>query len=77
MSETLTLRYSTQMMKGARGCVSQRCRGAHLSHLSSSFFNEGKNRDELLSLVRYVKSGKSLKSHEGVPSIIRWQIYRA
>lgn len=34
-------------------------------------------RDELLSLVRYVKSGKRLESHEDVPGMIREQIYRA
>jgi hypothetical protein len=34
-------------------------------------------RDELLSLVRYVQSGKKLESHEDVPGMIREQIYRA
>ena len=34
-------------------------------------------RDELLSLVRYVKSGKRLESHEDVPGMIHEQIYRA
>ncbi|KAF9884069.1 hypothetical protein FE257_002299 [Aspergillus nanangensis] len=34
-------------------------------------------RDELLSLVGYVKSGKRLESHEDVPGMIREQIYRA
>ncbi|KAI2853490.1 hypothetical protein CBS11350_228 [Aspergillus niger] len=34
-------------------------------------------RDELLSLVRYVKSGKRLETHEDVPGMIREQIYRA
>lgn len=34
-------------------------------------------RDELLSLVRYVQSGKVLESHEDVPGMIREQIYKA
>jgi hypothetical protein len=34
-------------------------------------------RDEILSLVSYVKSGKRLESHEDVPGMIREQIYRA
>lgn len=34
-------------------------------------------RDELLSLVRYVQSGKTLETHEDVPGGIREQIYRA
>ncbi|PGH02176.1 hypothetical protein AJ80_08899 [Polytolypa hystricis UAMH7299] len=34
-------------------------------------------RDEILSLVRYVQSGKRLESHEDVPGMIRDQIYRA
>lgn len=34
-------------------------------------------RDELLSLVRYVQSGKTLETHEDVPGGIHEQIYRA
>lgn len=34
-------------------------------------------RDKLLSLVRYVQSGKVLESHVDVPGIIREQIYKA
>ncbi|PGH30702.1 hypothetical protein GX50_06515 [[Emmonsia] crescens] len=34
-------------------------------------------RDELLSLVRYVQSGKKLDCHEDVPGMIHEQIYRA
>ncbi|KAL3470097.1 hypothetical protein BJX99DRAFT_251466 [Aspergillus californicus] len=34
-------------------------------------------RDEILSLVSYVKSGKRLESHKDVPGMIREQIYRA
>ncbi|KAI7968770.1 hypothetical protein EIK77_002380 [Talaromyces pinophilus] len=34
-------------------------------------------RDELVSLVKYVQSGKRLQSHEDVPGMIRDQIYRA
>ncbi|KAI9041044.1 uncharacterized protein KD926_007460 [Aspergillus affinis] len=34
-------------------------------------------RDELLNLVKYVKSGKRLESHEDVPGMIREQIYKA
>lgn len=34
-------------------------------------------RDELLSLVRYVQSGKTLETHEDMPGGIREQIYRA
>ncbi|KAL2826367.1 hypothetical protein BJY01DRAFT_241374 [Aspergillus pseudoustus] len=34
-------------------------------------------RDEILSLVRYVQSGKRLDSHDDVPGMIRDQIYRA
>ncbi|EED22691.1 hypothetical protein TSTA_061790 [Talaromyces stipitatus ATCC 10500] len=36
-----------------------------------------KQVDELVSLVKYVQSGKTLKSHEDVPGMIREQIYRA
>ncbi|KAL3489585.1 hypothetical protein BJX62DRAFT_226498 [Aspergillus germanicus] len=34
-------------------------------------------RDELLSLVRYVQSGKRLESHADVPGMIREHVYRA
>ncbi|KAI7970541.1 hypothetical protein EIK77_000324 [Talaromyces pinophilus] len=34
-------------------------------------------RDELVSLVKYVQSGKTLQSHEDVPGMIREQIYKA